>query len=267
MRRGRNKIVVTAEADEAADHESAAEAASTRARMGTATDQALATVATTVLPALVEARERLVPVAEQAAARGRTRARQAAARGRTRGRRAGEQSSTRGRRAAAQSLEKGRKAAMRLGVLDAPKKQTHWLRNLLIMLGLGAAGATAFRMLSGRDADPAWTAGRDAAAPSAPVAVAEPGDPGDDSVPWGDTAPDQMAGMDASAVDPEAAESTGDTAPVVAEPAGSDPVEGDSADAAAGSDTAPTAPFASEETAESTVPTDPDEPLEKHDVS
>jgi hypothetical protein len=226
MRRRRDKIVVTAETEPISDQETDA-ALSARARMGSATDQALATIATSVLPALMEARERLTPVAEQAMAQGKIRGKQAAAIG----------------------LNKSREAAIRWGVLEEPKKkESHWIRNLLIMLGLGAAGGAAYKMLTGKDADPSWTAGRDAAAPTSSFAVAEPGDPGDDSVPWGDTPTDQMDGMDPSAVDP-----------ILAEPAGSDPIDGRT--------TAPTAPLASEESVESSVPTTPGDPVEHHDLT
>lgn len=237
MRRGRDKIVVTAETEGTAERQTTVSA---RDRMGTATDQALSTVATTLVPALIEARDKLAPVAEQAVAQGKIRGRQAAALG----------------------VVKGRQAAKRFSTVQEPEpepeKQTHKLRNLIIMLGLGAIGALAYKMLSGKDADPAWTAGRDsAAAPSSPVAVAQPGDAGDDSVPWGDTPPDQTSGMDGAAVDP-----------VVAEPAGSDPLASDvSSGAAYGSATAQTAPLASEETVESAVPTTPDQPLERRDLN
>lgn len=173
-----------------------------------ATGTALASMASTVGPALDDARHRLAPVAEQALA---------------------------------QSKLQGRKAALKLGMVEEPEvKETHKIRNLVLMLGLGALGGAVYKMMTGKDADPAWTAGRDTAAavPSAPVTV--------DAVD------------DYSTVDP-----------LVAEPAGSDPLMADVpiAGSQAGSETAPTAPLASEETVESPVPTTPDHPFERRDVT
>jgi hypothetical protein len=131
--------------------------------------------------------------------------------------------------AVAAGKRRGRKAAVALRLADEPKK-SHKVRNLLILLGLGGAAAFVYAKLSGKDADPAWTAGRDrAAAPTTPVA--EPTTP--------------------------AAES--------AEPPLTEPVEPPVTEAD-NSDVAPTAPFASEETVESDVPTTPDEPLEEKEV-
>jgi hypothetical protein len=266
MRRGRNKIVVTAEQEGGTDTEQVelqpAGSVAGRERLVTATDQALTAVASTVVPALMEARERLAPVAGQMS-QGKKLGRKAAARGlvkgkqtKKRGRRA---AATNGRRAAAKSLVKGKHAAVRLGMLEEHTKPTHKFRNLLILLGLGGAAALGYKMLTGKDADPAWTAGRDSAAPADPVSTAPVNE--SDSVPWGDTPPaDQMPGMDPTAVDP-----------VVAEPAGSDPLDHEvpaTTDGSVdGSDTAPTAPLASEESVASPVPTTPDEPLEERDLT
>lgn len=243
MRRGRDKIVVTAEKERTTNGQADKQAAkaAARERMSVATDQALTTLTTTVLPALMEARDKLTPVAEQAVSQGKMRGKQAAALG----------------------LDKGKQAAIRWGVLEEPPppQVSHNFRNLLVALGLGGAAAFAYKMFSGgKDADPAWTAGRDsAAAPTSPVAPAPVNE--SDSVPWGDTPPaDQMPGMDPTAVDP-----------VVAEPAGSDPLDHEvpatTAGPIDGSDTAPTAPLASAETVESPVPTTPDEPLGQRDLT
>ena len=143
-----------------------------------------------------------------------------------------EQAITRGKRG-------GRLAAVKLGVIEEPK-ETHKIRNLMMFLGLGALAAAAFKMMrGGEDADPAWISGRNtAAAPSAPVAS------------------DSLDGT--SSVDP-----------VVAEPAGSDPLTAEMA--ATGplesTEPAPTAPLAAPETVESPVPTTPDEPLERRDLA
>ncbi len=182
-------------------------------KIGAVTESALASVAQTVGPALEDARLRLAPVAEQAIA---------------------------------QSKRQGRRATVRFRpVAEEPAEspKSHKLRNLVLMLGLGAIAAAVYKKMTGKDADPAWTAGRDTAA-------AAPGEPVVTSVNGGGT----------SAVDP-----------IVAEPAGSDPLTTEPAAGSAGpidgSETAPTAPFASEETVESSVPTTPDQPLEKRDFN
>jgi hypothetical protein len=201
---------------------------SARLRVGTATDQALATLTTTVLPALIEAREKLAPFAEQAVEQGRVR---------------------------------GRQAAIRWHMMEEPPppppEKSHWFRNLLVALGLGAAGTVAYKILSDRSSNQGWTSSSESAAPSS---AGFSGESGGDSVPWGDTPGEQMPGMDPTAVDP-----------VVAEPAGSDPLESEVPAATAGpidgSDTAPTAPLASAETTESSVPTTPDQPLEQRDIT
>lgn len=195
-------------------------------KIGAVTETALSSVAQTVGPALEDARQRIAPVAGQALASGKRR---------------------------------GRRAAIKLGVAEEPEKSSHKLRNLVLMLGLGAIAAAVYKKMTGKDADPAWTAGRDsaAAAPAGPV----------------------MAATDESG--------TSDVDPVVAEPAGSDPLttaasttgevssdDGSDTEPIAasagpidGSETAPTAPFASEETVESPVPSTPDEPIERRDFN
>ncbi len=219
MLKPRERLVLAADEARAAMRPAADNA---RVRMGTATDQALATLTTAVLPALVEAREKLAPYADQAMTQGRTR---------------------------------GRQAALRWGIIEEPPppppEKGHWLRNLLVTLGLGGVGAVAYKALSGSNADQSWTySGNDTAAPTSPASAEPAGGTDNDSVPWGDT----------PAVDP-----------VVAEPAGSDPLDAEVPSATAGpidgSDTAPTAPLPSQETVESAVPTTPDEPLQKRDVT
>lgn len=175
-------------------------------KISAATESALSSVASTVGPALEDAKNRLAPVAGQALAQGK---------------------------------RHGRRAAAKLGVAEEPK-DSHKVRNLILMLGLGAVVAAVYKKVTGKDADPAWTSGRDtaAAAPPSPVAVASHDDP-----------------LEAG--------------PVTEPPAGdslSDPPSG-AAGPVDGSEVAPTAPLASEETVESSVPTTPDEPLEKHDLT
>jgi hypothetical protein len=65
----------------------------------------------------------------------------------------------------------GRKAAVKAGLADEPKNG-HKLRNLLIVLGIGALVAFVYKKVAGRDTAPQWTATRDAA-PSAPLASDE----------------------------------------------------------------------------------------------
>ncbi|MBA2559194.1 MAG: hypothetical protein H0V07_04785 [Propionibacteriales bacterium] len=121
----------------------------------------------------------------------------------------------------------GRRAAVRLRLADEPK-QSHKVRNLLIILGLGGVAAFVYTRLTGKDADPAWTASRDhAAAPRASTSQAPPFTP--------------------------------------SEPVAAPPLAGDVSDEDQ-SDTAPTAPFPSEETVESHTPTTPDKPLEQKDL-
>jgi len=211
VRKTERKRKVTVVEDQMVDARPTAEIA--RERIGAVTESALASVAQTVGPALEDARMRLAPVAEQAIAHGK---------------------------------RQGRRAALKLGVVEEPEpEESHKIRNLMLMLGLGAIAAAVYKMMSGKDADPAWTARRDdaAAAPTSPVTVAAVDEPA-------------SAGVD----------------PVVAEPAGSDPLmtaEPTSRVAGPidGSETAPTAPLASEETVESSVPTTPDQPLERRDVT
>jgi hypothetical protein len=67
--------------------------------------------------------------------------------------------------------DKGHGAAVKTGLAEEPKK-THKVRNLLIVLGIGAAVAFVYKKVAGRDSAPQWTAPRDPA-PSAPLASEE----------------------------------------------------------------------------------------------
>jgi hypothetical protein len=62
-----------------------------------------------------------------------------------------------------ESKRRSRKAAVKMGVVDEPKK-SHKLRNFLLLLGLGGLAAYLYSRMTGKDADPAWTQSRDAAA-------------------------------------------------------------------------------------------------------
>jgi hypothetical protein len=65
------------------------------------------------------------------------------------------------------SKKTGRKAAVKVGLAEEPKK-SHKLRNLLLVLGIGAVVAFVYKKVAGRDSAPQWTAARDVA-PSAPL--------------------------------------------------------------------------------------------------
>ncbi len=137
--------------------------------------------------------------------------------------------------AVAATKDRGQKAAVRLGLVDEPEPEpeTHRVRNLLIVLGLSGIAAFVYTRLTGRDADPAWTASRDTAAAST-------------------SSYEAAASVDPTDVDDDAeVESTDALA------------SGASTDQ---SDTAPTAPLASQESVESHQPTTPDEPLERREV-
>jgi hypothetical protein len=144
-------------------------------KIGSATEQIVATVASTVGPALEDAKEKakdvandslkpavedakdkaldtyrdtLVPLAQQALVEGKVR---------------------------------GRRAAIKLGVADEPKK-SHKLRNLLILIGLGGVAAFVYTKMTGKDADPAWTQSRDTSATRPAHAATAPVD-GSDTAP------------------------------------------------------------------------------------
>ena len=62
--------------------------------------------------------------------------------------------------AVVEGRRRGRRAAEKLGVVEEEKK-SHKLRNLLIVLGLGALIALAYKKFTGKDADDAWTSRAD----------------------------------------------------------------------------------------------------------
>jgi hypothetical protein len=156
-------------------------------------------------PMVEDARERLTPLAQQAMVEGKVR---------------------------------GRRAAVKLGLAEEPKKKSHKLRNFVILLGIGGLAAFLYKKMTGKDADPAWTASRDSAA-ARPPAHAAGGTPAGASSAGATSASDTSAGSHASST------ATG-------------PVDG--------SETAPTAPLASEETVESPTPTTPDKPLKEKKI-
>jgi hypothetical protein len=113
-------------------------------KVGAATEQAIAAVQTNVLPALADARDRLAPVIEDAKAAIVPVATEALAAGK----------------------QKSHDAAVRLGVVEEPKKK-HRLRKLLIVLGIAGAAAFVYRKVTG-GSEPTWvTSGADSGPPTA----------------------------------------------------------------------------------------------------
>lgn len=200
-----------------------------------ASREALTSLALAVGPALTEARDKIAPAVEDARVKigpVMTDAR--------------EKMAPIAGSALLASKARGRKAAVRLGLVEEPQPTTgHKIRNLLLVLGLGGAAAFAYKMLTGKDADPAWTATRDTAAAS--------------HANYG-SKPDTSSFMSSdSSTDSSVPETTSHLAAADAPPLSTD-APGDQ------SDTAPSAPFASEETVESHVPTTPDRPLEEKNL-
>jgi hypothetical protein len=135
-------------------------AKTTRDKITEAAGSAGSTVSSTVGPALSDARDKLGPAVEDAKdaiAAGVEEAKELIA------------------PVAAEAVKAVRdtshKAAVKTGLADEPKK-THKVRNLLIVLGIGAAVAFVYKKVAGRDSAPEWTAARDTA-PSAPLASDE----------------------------------------------------------------------------------------------
>lgn len=214
MDNARKKIVSAADEALAAARPGAESAIDKIAQV---TEQALTSVAASMGPALNDARDRISPLVEDA------KDEISAAVEEAKGRLAPAAS-----QAVAVGKSRGRRAAVSLGLADEPQ-QSHTLRNVLVLLGLGGVAAFVYTRLTGKDADPAWTASRDTAAAT----------------------PQSSTGTSAFPID---------------ESALSSPSEATSTSSEDQSDTAPTAPFASEETVESPVPTTPDDPLERREV-
>lgn len=106
-----------------------------------AAEQAAASVASTVGPALSDAKDRITPLLEDA-----------------------RDAIIPAAEAALEAIkDKGHDVAVSAGVAEE-KKKSHKLRNFLIVLGLGGAIAFTIKKLSGKDADPVWTESRDDAA-------------------------------------------------------------------------------------------------------
>jgi len=142
-------------------------------RIGTATGQAISSVAASaddarhrLGPAVEDARDKMAPVVAGAVATGR---------------------------------RKGREAAVRAGIVEE-KKETHKFRNFLLVLGLGGVAAFVYTKMTGKNADPAWTASRDSAA-SAPRSHA-------DNPPPASAAAGPVDGSDTAPTAPLASEET-----------------------------------------------------------
>ena len=130
-------------------------------KMSTATEQLVANVAATVVPALEDALDKAADVAKDTKETVKPAVEDA------KGKALDTYKDTLVPLAAAAIVEgkrRGRKAAVKLGVADEPKKESHKLRTFLILLGLGALAAYVYTKFTGREADPAWTQSRDASA-------------------------------------------------------------------------------------------------------
>lgn len=111
-----------------------------------AAGQAASSVSATVGPVLADAKDKIAPLLEEA-----------------------RDAIVPAAEAALEAVKgKGQDLAVSAGVVEE-KKKSHKFRNLLIVLGLGAAIAFAIKKVSGKDADPVWTSGRDEAAAGGPV--------------------------------------------------------------------------------------------------
>lgn len=134
-------------------------------KIGLATQDAITAVAMTVGPAIDDARDKIVPLVGSA----RERIGPVVDDARDRLTPLVEDAKDKLVPAAEQGLAAskagGRKAAIRLGLVEEPPLVvSHKFRNFLVLLGLGALAAFVASRLTSRDVDPAWTAGRDAAA-------------------------------------------------------------------------------------------------------
>jgi hypothetical protein len=144
-------------------------------KIGTATEQIVSTVASTVGPALEDAKDKAKDVTTDSVKPAVEDAKDKALE---------TYKETLVPLAAAALVEgkaRGRRAAVKLGVADEPKK-SHKLRNLLILIGLGGLAAFIYTKMTGKDADPTWTQSRDSAATRPAEASTAPVD-GSDTAP------------------------------------------------------------------------------------
>jgi len=144
-------------------------------KIGTATEQIVSTVVSTVGPALEDAKDKAKDVTNDSVKPAVEEAKDKALE---------TYKETLVPLAAAALVEgkaRGRRAAVKLGVTEEPKK-SHKLRNLLIILGLAGLAAFVYKKVTGNDADPAWTQSRDSAASRPAHAATAPVD-GSDTAP------------------------------------------------------------------------------------
>lgn len=163
-------------------------AESTIDKLGSAAEQLVSNVVASVGPALEDARDRVKPAVEDA----RDRLAPMVDDARDKIAPLAQQAVVEGRR-------RGRRAAERLGVVEEPKKKSHKLRKLLIVVGLGGLAAFIYTKMTGKDADPVWTTDRDTAA-------AQPG--GTSTTPTGAHASGPTDGSDTAPTAPLASEET-----------------------------------------------------------
>ncbi len=211
-------------------------------KLGSASREALTSLAAAVGPALADAREKFGPVIEDAREKIGPAVEDARVKMAPVMSDARDKMAPLAESAIVASKMQGHKAAVKLGLVEEPQPESHKIRNLIIVLGLGGAAAFAYKTLTGKDADPAWTASRDSAAAS--------------HANYGYESSDSSSDESHSSPESGSLDSTSHLAAAGVPPLSTD-APGDE------SDTAPSAPFASEETVESHVPTTPDEPLER----
>lgn len=124
MRRKKSRAAEVAEKAQTTARETVLPAAESAVeKIGTAAEALLVQVADKVAPALDDAREQIRPVAKEAVRRGR---------------------------------EKGQRAAVKMGLIEPPKK-SHKLRKLMTTLGLAGAAAWAYSRWTGKDSKDSWT--------------------------------------------------------------------------------------------------------------
>lgn len=125
-------------------------------KVTSATEQALSSVAASVSPALSDARDRIAPLVEDARGELSTAVEDAK-----------DYLVPAAAQAVAAGKARGRRAAVSLGLAEEPKR-SHKFRKLLVLLGVGGVAAFVYKKLTGKDAEPDWTASHSAAPRAAP---------------------------------------------------------------------------------------------------
>ncbi|MFY9914226.1 MAG: hypothetical protein WAK18_06145 [Nocardioidaceae bacterium] len=147
-------------------------------KISSATGELVSTVAASVGPALEDARDRVKPAVEDARDRLTPMVEDAR-----------DKIAPLAQQAVVEGKRRGRRAAERLGVAEEPRKKSHKLRNLVILVGLGGLAAFIYTKMTGKDADPVWTSSRDTAAAQSSSSDSEPGAHASGPVDGSDTAP------------------------------------------------------------------------------